>query len=79
MYKAYLRLQVNLRVVAGELKQGCVIQLLDYTINMVNGVARPLVLGALMVLGEHLVNKQPVCSVEIAHGQLESIAKEHLS
>lgn len=59
MYKACLRLQVNLRVVAGELKQGCVIQLLDYTINMVNGVARPLVLGALMVLlREHTVNTQ---------------------
>lgn len=50
---------MNLRVVAGELKQGCVIKLLDYTINMVNGVARPLVLGALMVLlGEYLVNNQ---------------------
>jgi len=34
------------RVAAGELGVGCVIRLTEYTINMVNGAARPLVLGA---------------------------------
>ena len=38
--------QVNVRVAAGELGVGCVIRLTEYTINMVNGAARPLVLGA---------------------------------
>jgi len=54
--------QVNVRVAAGELGVGCVIRLTEYTINMVNGAARPLVLGA--PHGSHLTHpvRQVFCT-----------------
>ncbi|KAK9828112.1 hypothetical protein WJX81_005736 [Elliptochloris bilobata] len=46
---AVLATQVNLRVGAGEIKQGTVLRLTEYTINLVNGAARPLVLDCEVV------------------------------